>query len=182
MNKRNLLTWILLLGSIGLSVTVIIFARDHENQIAAVIRRVGLLGPVVVIALYGLLGASPIPSEPLTVINGVLFGPFLGTIIAGTGNTLAAIVEYFIGSKIGDAADFEEKRHDLPLGLGRLPVDSVWFLLGGRMVPGYGAKVVSIMGGLYGVSMWRYVWTTALPTFIGAAIFAYGGFEVLKLL
>jgi uncharacterized membrane protein YdjX (TVP38/TMEM64 family) len=170
------------LGSIGLSVTVMIYARDHENQIAAVIRRVGLLGPVLVIALYGLLGASPIPSEPLTVINGVLFGPFLGTIIAGTGNTLAAIVEYFLGSKIGDAADFEEKRHDLPLGLGRLPVDSVWFLLGGRMVPGYGAKVVSIMGGLYGVSMWRYVWTTALPTFVGAAIFAYGGFEVLKLL
>lgn len=182
MDRQKWITGIALVGSVSLSAVAVLYTRNHQDQIATLIARIGLLGPILVVALYGLLGASPVPSEPLTVINGVLFGPFLGTVIAGTGNTLAALVEYVIGSKIGDAADFEDKRSDLPLGLGRFPVDSVWFLLGGRLVPGYGAKVVSVMGGLYGVSLWRYTWTTALTTFLGAAVFAYGGFGLLSTL
>lgn len=165
----------------GLSAGLTLHAARHAGVVEALVARAGAAGPLVMVGLYGLLGASPVPSEPLTVMGGAVFGPLLGTMIAGVGNTLAAVVEYYIGASMGEASDFAEKRKSLPFGLGRLPADSVWFLLGGRLIPGYGAKVVSVIGGVYRVPLWRYIWTTAIPTFAGAALFAYGGASLLKL-
>ncbi len=166
---------------LGLSAALMVVVSRHIDAVEHLIASLGILGPLLSIALYGLLGASPVPSEPLTVVNGAVFGPLMGTLIAGTGNTLAAVVEYYIGAGIDNAADFAQKRDALPFGLGKLPVDSVWFLIGARLIPGYGAKVVSVVGGMYRMPLWRYLWTTAIPTFLGAALFAYGGFSLLRL-
>ena len=96
--------------------------------------------------VYGVLGASLIPSEPLTVLIGAIFGPLIATLIATLGNVLAAYVEYFIGTRVGTAASFTKNRDKLPLGLGKLPVHSPAFLILGRMVPGAGPKLVSFSG------------------------------------
>lgn len=179
--NQKRLTVVIIILALGLSAALMVFVSRNMETIEHLISRLGVVGPLLSIALYGVLGASPVPSEPLTVVNGAVFGPLMGTVIAGTGNTLAAVVEYYIGAGIDNAADFAEKREDLPFGLGRFPADSIWFLLGGRLIPGYGAKVVSVVGGMYRVPLWRYLWTTAIPTFLGAAMFAYGGFSLLKL-
>jgi uncharacterized membrane protein YdjX (TVP38/TMEM64 family) len=178
---KKILAWTSLFATFGLSFLLMDYLAHHALVVEDFITSMGALGPLVSVMLYGALGASPIPSEPLTMINGAVYGPLMGTIIAGTGNTVAAVVEYYIGQGIGNAADFEEKRKDLPFGLGRFPVDSVWFLLGARMIPGYAPKLVSVAGGIYRVPMLRYIWTTAIPAFIGAAIFAYGGYGLIKL-
>jgi uncharacterized membrane protein YdjX (TVP38/TMEM64 family) len=44
-----------------------------------------------------------------------------------------------------------------------------------------GSKAVSFLSGIYGVSLWRYTWTTALSTLWGAMLFAFGGFSLLSL-
>ena len=153
----------------------VLYAAHHEQGIKTFIGHTGVFAPLVMIALYGLLGLSPIPSEPLTLINGALFGAFWGTVVAGTGNLVAAVVEYYIGAGIGNVSNFEDRKKHLPFGLGRFPADSIWFLLLARFVPGYGPKVVSVVGGVYRVPLWRYIWTAAIPTYLGAAIFALGG-------
>jgi uncharacterized membrane protein YdjX (TVP38/TMEM64 family) len=180
--KNNYKTWILILISFGLAILIVVYVAQHEQEVATFIQNLGLAGPLAVVGLYVTLGASPIPSDPLTLINGAVFGPVVGGLLAWLGTTLAALVEYYLGTKIGDATDFEEKRDDLPLGLGRMPVDSVWFLLGGRMLTGMGSKAVSLLSGIYGVSLWRYLWTTALTMLWGAMVYALGGFGLLKLL
>ena len=96
-------------------------------------------------------------------------------LIAGTGNTLSAFVEYYLGTHIGTATNFVEQKKKLPFGLGKLKVESPMFLIGARMIPGYGPKVVSMMAGIYHVPVLRYLWTTAIPIFAGAALFAFGG-------
>ena len=179
-NQKRLTALVIILA-LGLCAALMVLVSRNIEAVERLITSLGIAGPVLSVALYGLLGASPVPSEPLTLVNGAVFGPLMGTVIAGTGNTLAAVVEYYIGAGIDNAADFAEKRKDLPLGLGKFPADSVWFLLGGRLIPGYGAKVVSVVGGMYRVPLGRYLWTTAIPTFLGAAVFAYGGFNLLKL-
>jgi uncharacterized membrane protein YdjX (TVP38/TMEM64 family) len=138
-------------------------------------------GLIVAIAVYGILGASLVPSEPLTVLIGALFGPWIATFIATFGNMLAALVEYYIGHRVGFATDFEKNRQNLPFGLNRIPVESPIFLILGRMVPGVGPKLVSFLGGVYHVPLFRYLWTAAIPTAIGAAIFAFGGFGIFNL-
>lgn len=179
-NQRNRSIRIIVVSILAMLLVAVVATKDMSN-IKTFITQSGYWGLPIVVGIYGVMGATVIPSEPLTVIISTLFSPFIATLVAGCGNILAAVVEYYLGSKLSDAASFDEKRHKLPLGLGKLPVHSPLFLIGGRMIPGYGPKLVSVLAGVYKVKIWRYVWTTALPTFFGAAIFAYGGYGLISL-
>ncbi len=174
---------ILTLGLITLGILVLIlFISNRMEEVQNFIRSSGWIGLLISIALYGVLGLSPIPSEPLTVLLSTVYGPLAATLVSGTGNLLAAVVEYYIGAHISNIASFEKRKETLPFGLGRLPANSIPFLLFARMLPGYGPKFVSIISGVYHVPMVRYLWTAAIPTFVGSALFAYGGFGLLNLL
>ena len=145
----------LVVSFITVGAVVFLVLRDM-NSIRAFITDNGALGVVAAVLVYGVLGAT-------------------------LGNILAALVEYYLGHKLSNASSFNEKRQKLPFGLGKLPVRSPVFLIFGRMVPGYGPKLISVMAGMYHVPMLRYLWTTLIPTLLGAAIFAYGGFGILHL-
>jgi uncharacterized membrane protein YdjX (TVP38/TMEM64 family) len=174
-NREKIQTVLVLLLAFALSLTVVLFTSRHPELIEGFVRQTGVFGPAVIVGLYGLLGPSPIPSEALSLITGAVYGPVLGTFLSFTGNMLAAMIEYYIGAHIGTVADFEEQRKKLPFGLGRFPADSPWFLVFGRLVPGYGGKLVSVIGGMYKVPVWRYIWTAAIPTLAGSAVFVFGG-------
>lgn len=161
-------------------IVLVLFISNEMEAVQEFIRNSGWIGLFISIALYGVLGLSPIPSEPLTVLLSTVYGPLAATMVSGAGNLLAAIVEYFLGERIGNIASFEERKDSLPFGLGKFPVNSVPFLLLARMLPGYGPKFVSVISGVYRVPMVRYIWTAAIPTFLGSALFAYGGFELLN--
>ncbi len=174
-------SWIVL-GLTALAILfLMVFLSEEMEAVRAFIHQTGWIGLFLSIGLYGLLGFTPIPSEPLTVMLSTIYGPLTATLVSGTGNLLAAVMEYMVGTHLAEIADFEKRKASLPFGLGRLPVNSALFLLGARMIPGYGPKFVSVLGGVYRVSLWRYVWTAAIPTYLGSAIFAYGGFGLLHL-
>ena len=159
---------------------IILFTREM-TQVREFIRSSGWIGVLVSIGLYGLLGASPVPSEPLTVLLSSIYGPLHTTFIASIGNLIAALVEFYIGLRISHIANFEERKQKLPFNLGKLPVNSPIFLMGARMLPGYGPKFVSVIAGVYRVPLWTYIWTTTLSNLMGAGVVAFGGFGLLKL-
>jgi uncharacterized membrane protein YdjX (TVP38/TMEM64 family) len=178
-NSKNYL-W----AALGLAFSFCLVAILAKNIKVAedVIGKAGIAGPLISIGLYSLLSATPIPTDPLTVINGALFGPVAGIMISWMGNNIAAMIEYFIGRSIGKATDFHKHKEKLPFGLGKWPVDSPLFLFLGRFVPQFGGKVVSLMGGIYNVPLWRYVWTAALANLIGSILLALGGWGLLNLI
>jgi len=176
-NGRSQSIYILIFSIFIMALAALFFTQDM-NKIKAFISQAGVWGIAISIMLYALLGVTLIPSEPLTLFIGALFGPWLATLIAGTGNTLSAFVEYYLGTHIGSATNFKEKKDKLPFGLGKLKVESPMFLVGARMIPGYGPKIVSMMAGMYRVPLLRYLWTTAIPIFIGSGVFAFGGFGI----
>lgn len=173
--------WLSLTITLVLVAAAVVFLTREMNQVRSFIANSGWIGMLAAILVYGLLGASPVPSEPLTVLLSTVFGPFSAMIVSGLGNLLAAAVEYYIGAHIGNATSFTQQREKLPFGLGKMPVESPVFLIVARMVPGYGSKFVSLIGGIYHVPLYRYLWTAAIPTFLGTAIFAYGGFGLFQL-
>jgi uncharacterized membrane protein YdjX (TVP38/TMEM64 family) len=173
--SNKLQGWITLALTVVIALAIAIYIGQHVTEVETFIGEMGVLGPVISIALQTLFGASPIPTEPLTMINGAVFGPLRGTIFSWIGYMLASLIEYWIGMHLSHIADFEERRHKLPLGLGKFPADSPWFLMLARIVPGYGPKMVGLMGGMYRVPLWKFIWTGAIPSLIGAALFAYGG-------
>jgi uncharacterized membrane protein YdjX (TVP38/TMEM64 family) len=180
--SRGRSEWIPLALSIGLSAAAAVYVADHVAALESFIARIGILGPLISVTLQTAFGASPIPTEPLTMINGAVFGPLRGAFYSWIGYMLASVIEYFIGTRVGQATDFEDRRGKLPFGLSRFPADSPWFLTLARIVPGYGPKMVGIVGGMYHVPLWRFIWTAAIPNAIGALAFAFGGHGLKTLL
>ncbi len=136
------------------------------------------LGYLIILCAYPLLGATVIPSDPLTILVIAWKGPVAAVILACIGNTLSSIVEYYIGGSIGDLANFEKQKAKLPFHLSQLPV----FLILGRLVNGYLSKLVSVAAGAYKVPMFTYVWTALVANLIGTTVFVSGGYGLLKLL
>ncbi len=163
-----------------ISLLLIFFVAKNIKNAEELIRSVGLVGPFVSLGLYTLLSFTPVTTDSLTVINGALFGPLWGSLISWMGNNLAALTEYYLGKSICAISGFDKTRYKLPFGLSKLPVDSFWFLFFGRLIPGYGGKIVSITGGLCNVPFRRYFWSAVITNLIGSIILAVIGFGLIK--
>ncbi len=140
------------------------------------------LGLIISLFSFLLLGVTFIPSEPVTVVLTAWQGPLVAIILATVGNTMAALAEYFIGGRIRDASDFENKRAKLPFHLGKLPINSTAFLFLVRLLPGFGPKFVGFAGGIYRVNLFSYTWTAILANLIGATILALSGYGIINLI
>ena len=178
--KKGGLIWTIF--AIFLFLLVIYALSKHTQLIEAVLFKSGSLAPIVAIILYPLLAPTPITTDPITLMIGVIYGPILGILISWIGNTLAATVEYYLGTRIEKVTNFKNKKEQLPLGLGKLPVNSIGFLVFGRMIPGYGGKIISILAGMYKVPLKRYLWTTALSNIMGSIFLSYGGVSLVKII
>lgn len=171
-NKAYQILITLLLIAVALG---IIYPIKHLNLAEHIIRRAGLAGPIVSVLLYGVFAATPVPTDALSVINGIIYGPILGSFLSWLGNNLAALVEYYLGKQLKQAIDLEKFHQKLPLGLNKLDPNSTAFLLIGRIIPWYGGKLVSFWAGSYNVPLFRYFWTSATMNLIGAVSMALAG-------
>src|SRR5437870_4811811 len=134
--SNKLQGWVTLVLTVVVALIIALYIGQHVQQLETFIGEMGVLGPIISIALQTMFGASPIPTEPLTMINGIVFGPLKGTLFSWIGYMLASMIEYWIGMHLSHIADFEQRREKLPLGLGKFPADSPWFLMLARIVPG----------------------------------------------
>lgn len=145
------------------------------------ITRHKFLGIGLSFLLYILLGATIIPSEPLTVMIVAIGGVKAAFFLALFGNTMAAILEYYIGGTIGDVSDMQNYQEKMPKWLKKIPMNSPVFLIAGRMLPGYGPKFVSVVCGIYKVPFPLYLWTTMVSNAMGALLIAFGAYGVIQL-
>lgn len=159
----------------------IVFYKNYARDATTFIESFGLAGPLICVAIFSILSVTPVPTDPLAVVVVTLFHPLLAIVILWAGNTSAALLEYRFGKTIRHITAYEEKKDALPWGLARMPIGSVWVLTFGRMIPGYGSKVISILAGVHGVNRWRFFWTTALLNLGGALMYTVGG-QFLKVL
>lgn len=134
---------------------------------------------LISLLIYISFGLTFLPSIPLTLFIAVLIGPLQAAIVATVGNTLAALLEYQVGKTIGDVVDFEGIKSKLPLGLGKLPIQSPYFLLAARTIPA-GTRGFSVVCGAYQVPIVSYLWTTSTMYFLSSLFLAYGGAELVK--
>lgn len=182
MNKKVTIfirNFFLIVVTFILPVFLIIYFRQDFRAIEKKIPTTGIAGPLFSILLMGILSATPIPTDPIVIFNGAIFGPIVGVLVSWMGNNLAAVIEYFIGKAIGQISRFDEQKKKLPFGLDRFPADSVMFLIFGRFIPQVGGKVVSITGGVYHVPFGRYLWTAIVSNLFGSVLLAVGGYSVL---
>jgi len=164
-------------------VVALIFALHFDvSQLKGFLQKYEQFGVAIVLLVYAILGVTPVPSEPVTLLVLAWKGPVAAILLATVGNTLASLVEFYIGDGVDNLTDFEKKKEKLPFHLGQLPINSPAFLILARMLPGFGSKFVSIVSGVYKVPMFTYLWTTVVANLIGETIFVLSSYGLIRLL
>lgn len=179
---RHLSHVVLLFLAFAIPIALLIRFNHEFRLLEGVVKKTGVFAPFISILIMGLLSATPIPTDPIVILNGALFGPFIGVLVSWMGNNTAAVIEYFLGRGVKRLVNFETQKKKLPFGLDKLPVDSFVFLFFGRLIPQVGGKLVSVAAGVYEVNFYKYFWVAVVSNLLGSIILALGGYSLLHLI
>lgn len=165
---------------LSLSLFVIMFYLliDRADEIKKLLENGGVWTPILGIITLALLGPTPVATEPIIILLAVSYSPFWGMVIGAVGNTLAMLIEYSVAYKLAEIFDYQKEKKRLPKFLRKIPANNIYFLIIGRMVPGYGSKIISLIAGAEKVDMKLYFWTSLISGIFGAFIISYGGFGI----
>ena len=180
--KSNLVKRISEFVSLVTLVVIIFYLFKETNRITNFLVSSGPLAPILTIIFLIVLGPSPIATDPVVILMGITYGPLIGTIIGAIGNTGAMFLEYYFGHKLAEIFEYENEKKKLPKYIQKFPTSSAIFLIFGRMIPGYGSKIISLVAGADKVNLKTYLWTSIVSGIFGAAILSYGGSEIINLI
>ena len=125
----------------------------------------------------------PIPAEAPAMVNGMLFGPFGGTVVTWSGAMLGAVASFEIARALGRPV---AERFIKPASLERADdlVDRAGWggLLLARFMPLIAFTVLNWGAGLTPVRRWTFLWTTALGIIPGAIVFTVSGWGLTRVL
>jgi uncharacterized membrane protein YdjX (TVP38/TMEM64 family) len=68
----------------------------QEDRLRALIAGYGALAPAIYILIYTLAPVLLLPGLPITIVGGILFGPFWGVVYTITGATLGASLAFLV--------------------------------------------------------------------------------------
>jgi uncharacterized membrane protein YdjX (TVP38/TMEM64 family) len=115
-------------------------------------------GSVALMVLHSFL---PLPAEIIPLVNGMMFGPWLGIALTWLGAMLGAVLSFALARWLGRPfvkLVVSEARWQQ---ISTLPVRP-GALLAVRLVPLISFNLVNYGAGLIGVGWWTFLWTTAL--------------------
>lgn len=170
--------WSVLILILGVALVIAFFYWDRDNRFSRVIQSAGTLGIVASILLMCLFCIIPVPGEFLLVLNMKVFGVWWGILYCWIGSMLGSIVVFLIARYI--AKDLlvrfisEEQMEKVETWVGHR---GVWGLILARIIPLPFIVVNYTAGVVRTVSLWNFIWTSAIggvPYYVGAALVFLG--------
>lgn len=149
------------------AITAVVTSRlgtIESAQLQGWLRSTGVWAPVLFMLLYTIATVLVMPSTPLNLLGGALFGPWLGALWTSAGAMMAAIVTFAFTRTIGreaiarklsgrwQALDAEVRRGGLP------------YMIAIRLVPFMPYGLLNFAAGLTSVSYRDYILGTLLGT------------------
>jgi len=118
------------------------------------------LGSIVLMVVHSFL---PFPSEIITLANGMVFGPFWGSVITWIGAMLGAISTFGLVRLLGRPFVYrmlsESQLHRLSEWSSR---QGGIALLIGRLIPVVAFNLLNYAAAMTHISWWTYIWATGL--------------------
>ena len=183
MNRRTVAV-LGLLAIVGFGMVVAVLYRDQFSTegLQAIMERLGVWAPLVFVALYLLAPALLLPSGPITLAAGALFGPVLGTIYSLVGSTGGATLAFILARYV--AGDWVERKTKGKLAQLKNGVENEgWrFVAFVRLVPLFPFNLLNYALGLTKIPLRTYVMTSficMLPAAAGYAYLGYAGREAI---
>lgn len=162
------LKWVLAMVVLSASASVYWFvARDNlltPETIRARIEGWGILGPLVVVMLMLVaVVITPIPSAPIALASGAIYGHAWGALYVAIGAELGAVSAFVVARWVGAATVNRWLGGRLNVGLLGSQNTLMLLVFVSRLLPFVSFDIVSYAAGLTVLRLWRF----ALATFAG---------------
>jgi uncharacterized membrane protein YdjX (TVP38/TMEM64 family) len=142
------------------------FNMGGDNTMEGVVAQIrawgswAALGSIVLMVVHSFL---PFPSEIITMANGMVFGPFWGSVITWVGAMLGAISTFALVRLLGRPFVYrmlsESQLHRLSDWSSR---QGGIALLLGRLIPVVAFNLLNYAAAMTHISWWTYIWATGL--------------------
>jgi len=131
-----------------------------------------LLAPL----LMAVVAVLPFPAELPAMVNGMLFGPWLGSAVTWLGALAGAQASFELARRLGRPMAERLLRPGALQRADELVERAGWWgMLLPRFVPLIAFTALNWGAGLTPVSRWRFFWTTAVGIVPGALLFSFSG-------
>jgi uncharacterized membrane protein YdjX (TVP38/TMEM64 family) len=133
-------------------------------QLQALIRQTGIWGPLCYVGLYAIATLILLPSTPLNISGGVLFGPWFGTLWTSVGAIVAAAIAFIFSRTLGRpvmekklAGRWEKMDAEIRRG-------GLFYMFAIRLVPIMPYGIVNFAAGLTAIRFRDYLVGTTVGT------------------
>jgi uncharacterized membrane protein YdjX (TVP38/TMEM64 family) len=139
----------------------------------------GVLGPLAVplaVLIFAVVASAPFSvTDALAVMNGVLFGPWIGSVVNAIGIILAAIIGYSVALRTSKLLNIEAQVGRLPGWVRHFKIGSPMFLIVVRIIPGFGGTIATQTAAALRVPILRQIYTMAAIAIPICTLLAVGG-------
>ena len=172
---RKLLGVVIFAASFGIAAFVV----ADKHVIDGFLDSAGFATIPLSIVLFALVASAPFSvTDALAVSNGVLFGPWVGSLVNAGGLVLAAILGYAIARRTSKLWHLEDELRKLPAWTRRFEVGSPLFLIIVRAIPGVGGTIATQTAAALRVPMFRQIYTMCAVTVPVCTLLAFGGHAI----
>lgn len=179
------MTWRLgfLLIALGALAAVAIFGEPMEwvsqARLQMSAERLGSFGPILIVAMMTLaIVASPVPSAPIALASGALYGHFYGTALVVLGAELGALIAFLLARVLGRDALQRWLGDRLDYGLLGSQNALTLTVFVTRLLPFVSFDLVSYAAGLSRLHFWRFGLATLAGIIPASFLLAHFGNEV----
>ena len=139
----------------------------------------GTVGPLIIIGTIALaIVMSPIPSAPIALVSGAVYGHIWGTVYVLIGSTIGAVAAFLIARLLGyDALKHWIGKNALTNWLGsQNSLMGIVFCT--RLIPILSFDIVSYAAGFTALSFWRFLIATVAGIAPASFLLAHFGVEL----
>lgn len=139
----------------------------------------GVWGPLLIVGLMALaIILNPIPSAPIAMVSGAVFGHAWGTLYVVIGAEIGALIAFSIARVFGH--DLLRRLFGERVVLGWLGSQNVltWMVFVSRLLPFVSFDLVSYGAGLTSIKTWRFALATLLGLIPVSFLLAHFGGEM----
>ena len=172
-----------------LLLTVIIFMQliemgwldilKNQNKLLILVKELGLIGPIAIVGLIAIaIIITPVPSAPVALVSGALYGHTFGTIYVVLGALSGAVLAFMISRKLGYDYINKKLHHRMPAKIVGSQNTLMMIVFVTRLAPFISFDVISYAAGLTKLTLGRFIIATLMGIIPISFFLAHLGSEV----
>ena len=152
---------------------------ENSEELIPWIEEQGAIGPLFIIGLMMIaIIMSPIPSAPIALVSGAIYGHTFGTIYIVIGSSLGATGAFFIARIAGMDVTKKWLGSDYGKGLSGSQNTLMLIIFVSRLLPFVSFDMISYAAGVTSLSFWRFAIATLAGIIPASFLLAHFGSEL----